>query len=90
MALRKKQIFQYIFIFLFFVIFIVIGQKLFGDGAIGKVGPLDPLSWNDILHELPSTILISLLIVIFMAWTINKKEKIDSKKHNENDFSEDQ
>jgi hypothetical protein len=68
----------------------VITQKLFGDGAIGKVGPLDPLNWHDILHELPSTIVKSLLIAIFIAWPSYKKDKIDSKRKNGKDLKEDQ
>ena len=95
MLTSKKQIFQYISAFIFIIIIMIIGQKIFGEGSIVKVGPNDPMEWSEILHELPITIIISISIIAFFAWSesaLKKKEKKieDARRKKDKDINDKQ
>jgi hypothetical protein len=77
---NRKTIKSCFFIFFFYIIASIIAERIVGIGHIGYLAPADPLEWNEILIQMPITILIALIISIISAFYLTIAQKIDDKK----------
>jgi len=69
-----------IYVFLFYIVVTPLIERFYGVGYRGRIGPNEPLDWNEVFQRIPHNLLTGFFLSIVSLWIFIYAFKADEKK----------